>query len=98
MRGCQPLLRLLLLQVNSVMVAGHDTTSFCLTSTLYWVAQNPAVKQQLFAEIDRFGRHRKVTAADMGQFPYLEVSVCMWTLQCLSTPPPSGSFSVTAHA
>lgn len=55
------------------MVAGHDTTSFCLTSTLYHVSQHPAVKQKLFAEIDRFGRDRRVTAADMEQFPYLEV-------------------------
>jgi len=46
-----------------------------MTSALYWVSQNPAVKQQLFAEIDRFGRDRQVTAADMDQFPYLEVSL-----------------------
>jgi len=62
-----------------VVVAGHDTTSFCLTSTLYWVSQNAAVKQRLFAEIDRFGRDRQVTAADMDQFPYLEVSLLDWS-------------------
>lgn len=61
------------LQINSVVVAGHDTTSFCLTSTLYWVSQSPAVKQQLFAELDRFGRDRHVTAADLDKLPYLEV-------------------------
>jgi cytochrome P450 len=65
----------LLLQVNSVVVAGHDTTSFCLTSTLYWVSQNPDAKQQLFAELDRFGRDRKVTADNMDQLPYLGVGV-----------------------
>lgn len=65
---------LLLLQVNSVVVAGHDTTSFCLTSTLYWVSQTPAAQQKLLAELDAFGRHRRVTAADMDKLPYLEVS------------------------
>jgi cytochrome P450 len=66
---------LLLLQLNSVVVAGHDTTSFCLTSTVYWVSQQPEVKQRLFAEIDRLGRDKQVTAADMDQLPYLEVRV-----------------------
>lgn len=62
-----------LLQVNSVVVAGHDTTSFCLTSTLYHVAQHPAVKQKLFAELDRLGRDTHITAADLERLPYLEV-------------------------
>jgi cytochrome P450 len=61
------------LQVNSVVVAGHDTTSFCLTSTLYHIAQHPPVKQKLFAELDRVGRDRHVTAADLDKLPYLEV-------------------------
>lgn len=61
------------LQVNSVVVAGHDTTSFCLTSTLYHVSQHPAVKQKLFAELDRLGRDKHVTAADLEKLPFLEV-------------------------
>jgi cytochrome P450 len=67
------LLSVLALQLNSVVVAGHDTTSFCLTSTLYWVSRHPEVKQRLFAEIDRLGRDKQVTAADMDQLRYLEV-------------------------
>lgn len=62
-------------QVNSVVVAGHDTTSFCLTSTLYWVSQTPAAQQKLRAELDAFGRHRAVTVADMDKLPYLEACV-----------------------
>eukprot|EP00882_Tetradesmus_deserticola_P021759 GHRQ01023556.1.p1 GENE.GHRQ01023556.1~~GHRQ01023556.1.p1 ORF type:complete len:316 (+),score=147.96 GHRQ01023556.1:1689-2636(+) len=60
-------------QVNSILVAGHDTTSFMLTSTLYWVATSPEVKAKVFAEIERFGRQRQVTHDDMDKFPYLEV-------------------------
>eukprot|EP00878_Enallax_costatus_P020682 GHUV01021871.1.p1 GENE.GHUV01021871.1~~GHUV01021871.1.p1 ORF type:complete len:448 (+),score=109.54 GHUV01021871.1:312-1655(+) len=59
-------------QANSILVAGHDTTSFMLTSTLYYVAKHPEVKAKVFAEIERFGRARKVTHEDMDKFPYLE--------------------------
>ncbi|WIA07921.1 hypothetical protein OEZ85_007399 [Tetradesmus obliquus] len=59
-------------QANSILVAGHDTTSFMLTSTLYWVARSPEVKAKVFAEIERFGRRRPVTHDDMDKFPYLE--------------------------
>ena len=45
-----------------------------LTSTLYYVAKHPEVKDKVFAEIERFGRARKVTHEDMDKFPYLEVS------------------------
>lgn len=61
-------------QANSILVAGHDTTSFMLTSTLYYVAMHPGVKAKVFAEIERFGRARKVTYEDMDKFPYLEAS------------------------
>ncbi|KAF8072353.1 D-xylose-proton symporter [Scenedesmus sp. PABB004] len=59
-------------QANSILVAGHDTTSFMLTSTLYHVASHPGVKARLQEEIERFGRTRPVTHADMDQFPYLD--------------------------
>lgn len=55
-------------------MAGHDTTAFCLSSTLFWVSRTPRAKARLFAEIERFGRQRHVTAEDMDQFPYLDVS------------------------
>eukprot|EP00882_Tetradesmus_deserticola_P030263 GHRQ01033963.1.p2 GENE.GHRQ01033963.1~~GHRQ01033963.1.p2 ORF type:complete len:489 (+),score=180.62 GHRQ01033963.1:1689-3155(+) len=67
-----PFLLRCLVQVNSILVAGHDTTSFMLTSTLYWVATSPEVKAKVFAEIERFGRQRQVTHDDMDKFPYLE--------------------------
>eukprot|EP00879_Flechtneria_rotunda_P026692 GHRR01028507.1.p1 GENE.GHRR01028507.1~~GHRR01028507.1.p1 ORF type:complete len:100 (-),score=18.07 GHRR01028507.1:247-546(-) len=62
------------LQANSILVAGHDTTSFMLTSTLYYVSKHPEVKAKVFAEIDRFGRDEKITSQDMDKFPYLDVS------------------------
>eukprot|EP00775_Hariotina_reticulata_P005689 gene5689-5927_t len=61
-------------QANSILVAGHDTTSFMLTSTLYYVSKHAEVKAKVFAEIDRFGRNRQVTFEDMDKFPYLDVS------------------------
>jgi cytochrome P450 len=61
------------MQANSILVAGHDTTSFMLTSTLYWVARSPQVKARVFEEIECFGRSRQVTHDDMDKFPYLEV-------------------------
>jgi hypothetical protein len=60
-------------QANSILVAGHDTTSFMLTSTLYWVSRTPEVKARVFQEIEAFGRDRPVTHDDMDKFPYLEV-------------------------
>jgi len=61
-------------QANSILVAGHDTTSFMLTSTLYYVSKHAEVKAKVFAEIDRFGRNRQVTFEDMDKFPYVDVS------------------------
>lgn len=58
-----------------------------LTSTLYYVATHPHVKAKLFDEVDRFGRHNKVTFGDMDKFPYLEVrdaqrqGPCLWQQQ-----------------
>ena len=75
-------------QANSILVAGHDTTSFCLTSTLYWVSRTPAVKAKLFAEIDRFGRDRVVKHDDMSSFPYLDVSTHLpWRAPHVSVRP-----------
>jgi cytochrome P450 len=64
-------------QANSILVAGHDTTSFMLTSTLYWVARSPQVKAKVWDEIEAFGRSRPVTHADMDSFPYLEVRLLL---------------------
>jgi cytochrome P450 len=55
------------------MVAGHDTTSFMLASTLYYLATHPAAKARLVAEVDAFGPGRPVEHGDLEKFPYVEV-------------------------
>jgi cytochrome P450 len=60
-------------QVNSVLVAGHDTTSFMLASALYYVATNEGARAKMVAEVDAFGRGRDLRHEDLESFPYVEV-------------------------
>jgi cytochrome P450 len=64
------------------VVAGHDTTSFCLTSTLFWVATHARVKAKLLAEIEAFGWERHVTPDNQEQLPYLDVSGAWRAMGC----------------
>ncbi|KIZ05238.1 hypothetical protein MNEG_2718 [Monoraphidium neglectum] len=61
-------------QANSIMVAGHDTTSFMMASALYFLAANPEAKARLVAEVDSFGR-QPPEHDDLEQFPYVEAAL-----------------------
>ncbi|KAI8468880.1 MAG: cytochrome P450 [Monoraphidium minutum] len=62
-------------QANSVMVAGHDTTSFMMASALHFLAADPRAKSALVAEVDAFGRGRPVAHGDLERFPYVEAAL-----------------------
>jgi cytochrome P450 len=71
----QPLLpHQIVAQSNSVLVAGHDTTSFMITSALYHLSTNPGPKARMLQEIDTFGRDKEILFDDLEKFPYVEVS------------------------
>jgi cytochrome P450 len=57
-------------EVNTLLIAGHETTALALTWTLYEVASHPAVDAQLAAEVERvLGRDRSATATDFNELP-----------------------------
>jgi hypothetical protein len=57
----------------SILVAGHDTTAFMLTSALYHLSRNPDAKAKLLREIDCFGQNKRVAFEDLEKFTYAEV-------------------------
>lgn len=61
-------------QANSIMVAGHDTTSFMMTNAVYYLATHPEARAKVVAEVDRFGREKLPSHEDLDKFPYVEVS------------------------
>jgi cytochrome P450 len=62
-------------QAATIIVGGHDTTSFTMTCALFFLSVHPEAQAKLLAEVDAFGRDRKLTPADVPAFPYLDVSV-----------------------
>lgn len=54
----------------TLFAAGHETTSNALTWTWYALSQNPAVRDQLRAEVDRVLGERRVTLDDLPNLVY----------------------------
>ncbi|GBF94618.1 thromboxane-A synthase [Raphidocelis subcapitata] len=61
-------------QANSVVVAGHDTTSFMMASAIYYLATNGAARARLVAEVDAFGGAAP-GHGDLERFPYVEAAL-----------------------
>ncbi|BCL79470.1 cytochrome P450 [Ktedonobacteria bacterium brp13] len=59
-------------QLMTFMAAGHETAQNSLCWTFYLLAQNPAVREKLLAELRTVLNGRPPTAADLVQMPYLE--------------------------
>lgn len=54
-------------QANTFTLAGYETTANTLSYCVYNIAAHPEVQQRLLAEVDAYGRHRKVEYKDMDQ-------------------------------
>lgn len=54
-------------QANTFTLAGYETTANTLSYCVYNIASHPEVQGRLLAEIDAYGRHRKVACQDMNQ-------------------------------
>ncbi len=58
----------------------YETTANALSFTIYLLSNNKAKEAKMLEEIDRFGRDRKPTYADLESFPYVDA--------VLKVPPP----------
>jgi len=56
-------------QVMSILLAGHETTANALCWTYYLLAQNGAVEQQMFSEVENVIGFRKMALADCAVLP-----------------------------
>ncbi len=57
-------------EAMTLFLAGHETTANALTWTFYLLAQNPAVAERFYAELDRVLAGRIPTPEDYAQLPY----------------------------
>lgn len=62
-------------QANTFTLAGYETTANTLAYCVYNIAAHPQVQARLLAEVDAYGRGRKVAYKDLDQFPYAEAVV-----------------------
>src|SRR5215470_1804346 len=72
-------------QMNTFLIAGHETTSGMLSFAIYFLLNNPHVLQKAYAEVDRvLGRdiNAKPTASQVNQLVYigqvLKESLRLW--------------------
>ena len=65
-------------QINTFLIAGHETTSGLLSFTLYYLMNNPEVLQKCYDEVDR------ELGADLGRYPTAdEVTHLRYTMQVI---------------
>ncbi|MEP2736604.1 MAG: cytochrome P450 [Erythrobacter sp.] len=61
-------------QINTFLIAGHETTSGLLSFTLYYLLKNRDVLKRAYAEVDEvLGRNidRSPTLSEIGKLPYI---------------------------
>lgn len=54
-------------QLNTFLVAAFETTASAIACCIYFIAQHPQVQDALLAEVDAFGRQRRVAFSDLDQ-------------------------------
>lgn len=54
-------------QLNTFLVAAFETTASAIVCCIYFIAQHPQVQDALLAEVDAFGRQRRVAFSDLDQ-------------------------------
>lgn len=57
-------------EVMTILLAGHETTAVALTWTFYLLSQYPAVRESLYAEIEKVLNGRLPTITDIPNLPY----------------------------
>ncbi|HYL11162.1 MAG TPA: cytochrome P450 [Candidatus Acidoferrales bacterium] len=62
-------------EVMTLFIAGHETTSNALAWTWYLLSQNPAVEENLYAELRSVLGGRAPGLADLPRLPYTEMVV-----------------------
>lgn len=81
-------------QINTFLIAGHETTSGLMSFTLYYLLKNPAILARAHAEADAvLGRDisQTPTMAQIGQLKYTRAIL----LEALRLWPTAPAFSVT---
>lgn len=81
-------------QINTFLIAGHETTSGMLSFTLYYLLKNPDVLKRAYAEADEvLGRDVSLppTMAQIGQLKYIRAVL----LEALRLWPTAPAFSVS---
>lgn len=65
-------------QLQTLLIAGHETTAISLAWSLYWLHAHPEKLAKLRAEIDALGRD--ASPDELAKLPYLD-AVCLETLR-----------------
>lgn len=79
-------------QINTFLIAGHETTSGLMSFTIYYLLNNPAILERAYAEVDRvLGKDigKPVTIAEIGQLEYVR-AILLEALRLWPTAPALG--------
>ena len=79
-------------QINTFLIAGHETTSGLLSFTVYYLLKNRDVLKRAYAEVDEvLGRNidRAPTLSEIGRLPYIR-SILSEALRLWPTAPALG--------
>lgn len=65
-------------ELMALLMAGHETTATAIAWAMYWIHQEPGVKEKVLAELEALGANP--TPMEIAQLPYLG-AVCQETLR-----------------
>jgi cytochrome P450 family 110 len=65
-------------ELMTLLLAGHETTATALTWAVYWIGQNPTVREKLLAELTMWSKNPDLSL--IARLPYLN-AVCAETLR-----------------
>ncbi|WIA29661.1 hypothetical protein OEZ86_012145 [Tetradesmus obliquus] len=83
-------------QLNTFLVAAFETTASAIACCIYFIAQHPQVQGALLAEVDAFGRQRRVAFSDLDQFPQAD-AILKETLRLIPPGAIAARFTEQGH-
>lgn len=83
-------------QINTFLIAGHETTSGLLSFTLYYLLQNPDVLKKAYAEVDEVLGNNIGIAPDIGQIGRLVYTRAI-LMEALRLWPTAPAFSLAPY-